>query len=242
MKKKNILIALAFVFVFIPSSIVYSQEFSKILQSYAEEVSNELDEIDQPRISKLDSICDYIFKAKEKYGKAKLLLVCTHNSRRSHISQMLLQTASIFYGVDEIYTFSGGVEVTAANERAIEAMERAGFITSVTQKNTENPMYLVKQGSGYTTNVLYSKRYDDRQNPRENFIAIMVCSDADKSCPVVPGADDRISLPYKDPRYSDGTPSEELTYDKTTRLIAREMFYIMRQVKKQENMEAEEQK
>jgi arsenate reductase (thioredoxin) len=237
-----------FTFVFVLTALCfcftagYSQEFSKNLQTYSDEVSNEFDAIEKSRIPKLDSISNYILEAKKEYGKAKLLLVCTHNSRRSHISQMLLQTAAFYYGVDDVLTFSGGIEVTAANKRAIDAMERAGFKSSATQKNTENPIYLVSQGGEYSTSVLYSKRYDDRQNPREKFAAIMVCSDADKSCPHVPGADNRISLPYKDPRYSDNLPSEEKTYDETTKLIAREMFYIMSKVKKQENTEAEKMK
>lgn len=242
MKKKYVSLALVLVVFCFTSLSGFSQEFSKKLQNYSEEVSKELNEIEQSRIPALDSISHYILEAKKKYGKAKILVICTHNSRRSHISQMFLQTAAIFYGVDEIYTFSGGVEVTAANKRAIDALDRAGFITSTAQKNTENPIYLVSEGGGYSSNVLYSKRYDDKQNPRENFLAVMVCSDADNSCPFVPGADERISLPYKDPRYSDDTPSEEQTYDETSRHIAREMFYIISQVKKQEIIEAEKQK
>ncbi|NJO89788.1 MAG: hypothetical protein HC831_13200 [Chloroflexia bacterium] len=71
---------------------------------------------------------------------------------------------------------------------------------------------------------------------------VMVCSDADKSCPVVPGADARFSLPFKDPRYSDDSPSEKQTYDKTVNLIGREMFYIMNYVKEKEIVKAEKLK
>jgi arsenate reductase len=36
----------------------------------------------------------------------------------------------------------------------------------------------------------------------------MTCSEADKNCPIVLGALDRISLPYNDPKEADGTPEE----------------------------------
>lgn len=78
---------------------------------------------------------------------------------------------------------------------------------------------------------MYSKKYTDSQNPQSDFGAIMVCSDADKSCPLVEGADARFSLPYDDPRYYDNSPSQELKYDETVREIAREMFYLVDQVK-----------
>ncbi len=220
-----------------------SQEFNKKLQQYSEEVSKELDLIDEARIPVLDSIAIYILKAKKDYDKTKLLFVCTHNSRRSHISQLWIETAAYFYGVDNVYSFSGGIETTAVNERAVDALKRAGFIIDVSRKNSENPYYIASQKlPDFPSYILYSKRYDDKQNPRSNFAAIMVCSDADESCPIVPGADVRFSVPYKDPRYSDNTPSETQVYDETVRLIAHEMFYIMKQVKKKEIIEAEKLK
>jgi protein-tyrosine-phosphatase len=237
-----------FIILFFLTAICFSsekingQEFNQKLQIYTEKVSKEAKSIDKSRVIVLDSIANFIFKTKKQNGKAQLLFVCTHNSRRSHISQIWLQTAAYYYGVDEIYTFSGGVEVTAANKRAIAALERAGFSATVSDKKSENTVYIVSQGKGFSTNLFFSKKYDDKQNPKENFAAIMVCSEADKSCPFIPGANARFSLPYDDPRYSDNTPSEEQTYDETTKRIAIEMLYIMSRVKEQENIEAEKHK
>ncbi len=241
-KSENRFVLMLIIVFFSQSLTVYSQSFTKGLQSYSLNVVEELDQIDKHRIPTLDSVSAYILNSLSSRGEARVLLVCTHNSRRSHLSQVFLQTAAFFYGVEGIYTYSGGTEVTAANERAVSAMSRAGFIVTSTQKNTSNPAYLVSQGKEFPSNVLYSKKFDDPQNPKENFMAIMVCSDADKSCPFVPGAEKRISLPFKDPRYSDGSPSEELIYDETARLIAREMFYIIKQVKEMRNLEAEKLK
>jgi len=53
----------------------------------------------------------------------------------------------------------------------------------------------------------WSKKYNDTANPKKDFCAVMVCSEADKSCPSVDGAELRVGMPYDDPKYFDGTPS-----------------------------------
>jgi hypothetical protein len=55
----------------------------------------------------------------------------------------------------------------------------------------------------------------------------MVCDSADEACPVVAGAEARVSLPFSDPKKSDGKPEEAATYDERSNQIAAEMFYIM---------------
>ncbi|NJO89789.1 MAG: hypothetical protein HC831_13205 [Chloroflexia bacterium] len=173
MKTKEILTTalLVIVSLLLSNELLKAQEFNKKLQKYAGTLATEIGEVEKSRIPVLDSIAESIIRAKKKYGKSKILLVCTHNSRRSHIAQMWLETAALYYKVKEIYTFSGGIEVTAANKRAIDALGRAGFNTSVSNKNSENPIYMITQGGGHSTSILYSKKYDDSQNPHENFIA-----------------------------------------------------------------------
>ena len=60
----------------------------------------------------------------------------------------------------------------------------------------------------------------------------MTCSDADQMCPVIKGADKKTSLLYSDPRFSDNTSLEKEVYNQTCSIIAKEMFYLMKQVKK----------
>jgi hypothetical protein len=56
----------------------------------------------------------------------------------------------------------------------------------------------------------------------------MTCSEADGACPVVFGSAARFSLPYIDPKSSDGTPQEPQVYAERARQIGAEMFYVMR--------------
>ncbi|MFN0047703.1 MAG: hypothetical protein ACKVOU_01120 [Cytophagales bacterium] len=67
----------------------------------------------------------------------------------------------------------------------------------------------------------------------------MVCSEADKSCPMVEGATGRFSLPYDDPKYYDNTPSEQQKYDERCKQIATEMFFMFDYVKKKLILENE---
>jgi len=218
-----------------------AQKFNKKLQKYAEGTEKEYNQISQDRKVPLNEIVVQIVSDLKKYEVVQPLFICTHNSRRSHMAQVWLHTAAGFYGIDDIKPYSGGTESTAFHKNAVTALQRAGF--NFTETAHEGQVaYIVSTGGGSVERLMFSKKYDDKVNPKKNFFAVMVCSEADESCPLIPGADNRISLPYDDPRYFDGTPSVEVKYDETCRLIAREMFYVMSEVKKQLNLEAESKK
>ena len=204
------------------------QEFTPSLKEYSIEIVNKLDSINKSRFAVLQTLADYILESIKTESKVQLNFICTHNSRRSHFAQMWMQTAALYYGFDNIDTFSGGTEATAANIRTMNALERAGFNLSVEEKKDGNHIYSVSQGEGFPVNKLFSKVYDDKEtNPREKYAAVMVCSDADQNCPIVIGADQRISLTYDDPKADDNTPKESESYDFTCSLIATELFYVM---------------
>lgn len=201
------------------------------LQTYCTALEGEFDQIPEARQQELAQLGDYIAK-KTKAGEAvKLTVICTHNSRRSHIGQLWLAAAATYYGVEGITTFSGGTEATAFNPRAVAAMRRAGF-GIVGNETEKNPRYTATLGEGLGEITLFSKKFNDEANPQKGFAAIMVCSDADAACPFVPGADMRLAIPYEDPKKSDGTPAEAATYDERCRQIGREMLFAMRHATK----------
>src|SRR5579871_796667 len=97
------------------------------LQEYLKSREAEFDQIDDDRKSELKKIAAYV-SGQRKAGKpARLTFICTHNSRRSHLSQLWAATAATYYGVAGIETFSGGTEATAFNPRAVAAIKRAGL-------------------------------------------------------------------------------------------------------------------
>lgn len=202
--------------------------FYSDLQVYVSTLIEEEPLIPLARQQALAKLASYI-NEKQKGQSIALNFICTHNSRRSHLGQIWTAVAAAFYGLDHINTFSGGTEATAFNPRAVAAMIRAGF--KIENPGGENPHYQVAYGAGGPPLECFSKVYDDPFNPRDNFAAIMTCSDADENCPIIPGAEMRLALTYEDPKAADDTPEEAQRYDERVRQIGREIFYAMRLVK-----------
>jgi protein-tyrosine-phosphatase len=205
------------------------------LRPYVNEVAGELDSVSAERKVVLNEIVTSITAQLETGQPAQLTFICTHNSRRSHMSQIWAQTAAYYYGLDKVRAYSGGTEATACNCRTVTAMRRAGF--EITDATTgDNPIYLVRYASDRPPIRAYSKLYNGDANPKRDFIALMTCSAADKSCPVVQGAIARYAIHYVDPRLCDDTPTETAAYNERCREIAREMFYIMSEVHRRRDM------
>lgn len=195
------------------------------LAQYIEVLPDDFESISVDRRHKLSALAQYILK-KYRTGKTiNFIFICTHNSRRSHLSQLWAQTAAYYYGIERINCYSGGTEARAFNHRAVAVMKRAGF-SIVTEDNNENPRYSVEFSNDAPKITAYSKEYRDEFNPQSGYIAVMTCSEADQNCPVVHGAEQRFSLPFTDPKESDDTPQESESYDLRCRQIASEMFYV----------------
>jgi arsenate reductase (thioredoxin) len=202
------------------------------LRPYVSEVAGELHLVSTDRKVVLKEIADSITARLAEGKAAELTFICTHNSRRSHMSQIWAQTAAYHYGLNKVGAFSGGTEATACNCRTVTAMRRAGF-DIVDATAGENPIYLVRYAKDRRPIRTYSKLYDSDSNPKRDFIALMTCSSADKTCPIVRGAIARFAIHYSDPRLCDDTPTESVAYNERCREIAREMFYIMSEVRSQ---------
>lgn len=176
----------------------------------------------------LRQISAYIHKKHMEDKVAELVFICTHNSRRSHLTQIWAAIAAHYHGLENMLTFSGGTEATAFNMSAIEALERAGC--EVDKPGGKNPVYLVRFSDNHKGLQAFSKKYDDKYNPQRGFCAVMTCSEADEACPVVLGMDKRVSLTYVDPKEADGQPNESKVYDERCAQIAMEMFWMIGQV------------
>ena len=183
--------------------------------------------IEEDRLKVLQVLINYIQDKVNDHKGVKLNFICTHNSRRSQFSQIWGQVAANYYGVD-VKCYSGGVEVTAFNERAVASIERTGF--KVEAKGEENPLYSIWDSEDNDPIIAFSKVYDDDANPGEGFAAIMTCSHADENCPFIIGAEARIPVRYEDPKAFDDTDKEAEMYDARSKQIATELFYVFSKV------------
>lgn len=187
-----------------------------------------ISKIPEDRIPVIQSMVDYILGKIKSGEEIRLNFICTHNSRRSQFSQIWAQTAADYIGV-KAFCYSGGVEVTAFNERAVAAIRRDGF--KVVQKGDDNPVYFIFHGQEAEPIVTFSKVYDDPINPNSGFAAVMTCDHADENCPFIPGAEVRIPLRFEDPKAFDGTDLEEKMYTERSHQIGAELFLIFQKVK-----------
>ena len=183
------------------------------------------DTISEERKVILAPLVAYIKEKNEKNEAIALNFICTHNSRRSHLSQVWAQTLAHSVGITNINCYSGGTEATALFPMAAETLKNNGFQIS-TLSNTENPVYSIKYAENAHSIIGFSKTYDDEFNPKSGFGAIMTCNSANEACPIVSGAEKRFPITYEDPKKFDNTPQQKEKYLERSIQIATELYWV----------------
>ena len=185
--------------------------------------------ISEDRKAVLQPLIDFI-KLKDKQNKPiDLNFICTHNSRRSHLSQVWAQVMAHYFSIEKVTTYSGGTEATALFPKVKETLTKIGFdIKIIAQGN--NPIYSIKYTDNLHPIIGFSKTYDNTFNPKSSFAAILTCSSADKGCPFISGAEKRIPITYQDPKAFDNTELQDQKYFEKSNEIATEMKYVFHQI------------
>ncbi len=155
----------------------------------------------------------------------RINFICTHNSRRSHLAQVWAQTMAHYFQIKQVFCYSGGTKATALFPKVVETLQNVGFaIKKICE--AENPIYSIKYGRNQHPTIGFSKKMADEFNPKSKFAAVMTCSQADGDCPLIEGAEQRISLPFEDPKVFDGTPQQAAKYEERSQQIAAELLYV----------------
>ena len=185
-------------------------------------VSDERREILQP-------LAEFIQKKADVGERINLNFICTHNSRRSHLSQIWAQVMAEYFNIRNVYCYSGGTEATAMFPKVAETLQKQGFHIQKLSDNG-NPVYAVKYAENAHPVICFSKKFDDAFNPGSGFAAVMTCSNADEGCPFIAGAEKRVAVKFEDPKSSDGTQEMNRVYFERSLEIAAEMYEVMRSV------------
>jgi arsenate reductase len=186
--------------------------------------------ISEERKNVLQPLVNYIQDKVDTNEEIRLNFICTHNSRRSHLSQIWAQTMAFQFGIRNVFCYSGGTEATAMFTKVGETLVNQGFEIQQLSEN-ENPVYAIKFSDNEPPIIAFSKTYFDAFNPKTNFGAIMTCNNADEGCPMVFGAEARFPIKYDDPKAFDGTEIMNEKYTERSLEIASEMFYVFNQIK-----------
>jgi len=113
----------------------------------------------------------------------KVLILCTGNSARSQMAEGILRRL----GNGTIEVHSAGTHPSRVNPLAIEAMNEIGIdISSHRSKSVDE----------------FAQQTFD--------VVITVCDKAKESCPIFPGAPERIHWSYEDPAAVEGSHDEKL--------------------------------
>ncbi len=185
--------------------------------------------VSEDRKAVLKPLADYIQNKVDSNQEIRLNFICTHNSRRSHLSQIWAQTMAFHFNIKNVFCYSGGTEATAMFPKVAETLTNQGFqIQQVSQE--QNPVYAVKFNENQHSIICFSKTYFDDFNPKTDFSAIMTCNNADEGCPMVFGAEARFPIKYDDPKAFDGTELMNEKYAERSLQIASEMYYVFSQI------------
>jgi len=186
--------------------------------------------ISRERKTILQPLVDYIQAKRNKNEIINLNFICTHNSRRSHLSQVWAQTMASYFNIKNVFCYSGGTEATALFPVAVKTLENTGF--EIEKFSTEtNSIYAIKYAENAYPIIGFSKTYDAKFNPVSKFAAILTCSSADKGCPFITGAEKRIPITFEDPKVFDNTPQQAEKYLERSLQIATELKYVFSKTK-----------
>ena len=141
----------------------------------------------------------------------RLNFICTHNSRRSHLSQVWAQTAASYHNIENVFCYSGGTEATALFPKVAETLVNTGFEVKIISEG-DNPIYAIKYNTNDHPVIGFSKSYEDDFNPQSEFAAILTCSQADGGCPFIAGAEKRLPITFDDTKAFDNTPLQTEKY------------------------------
>ncbi|MDO6603330.1 protein-tyrosine-phosphatase [Arenibacter palladensis] len=188
------------------------------------------DNISEERKEILQPLADYIQSKTDAQEPIRINFICTHNSRRSHLSQVWAQTMAFYFNVKNVQCYSGGTESTALFPMVAETLKNTGFQIETISEG-KNPIYSIKYAENEPAVIGFSKKLDDAFNPKSEFAAVMTCSQADGGCPFIAGAEKRIPITFEDPKAFDHTPQQAEKYRERSFQIATELMYIFAQIK-----------
>lgn len=206
----------------ITKPILFSEIRNLIKELNPETISSERKTVLQP-------LTDFIQSKVFGNQEIRINFICTHNSRRSHLSQVWAQTMANYFNIKNVFCYSAGKEVTALFPVVAETLQNSGFQINTVSKS-ENPVYSIKYADNEHPIIGFSKKIDNDFNPKSEFVAIMTCSQADVGCPFISGAEKRIVITYEDPKAFDSTPQRAEKYNERSVQIATEMFYVFSQI------------
>ena len=120
--------------------------------------------ITKERKENLQPLIDFIQTKVDDNQTIRINFICTHNSRRSHLSQVWAQTLAHHFNIKNVFCYSGGTEATALFPMVAETLKHSGFEVKTISEN-DNPIYSIKYANNEPPIIGFSKKYDSDTDP-----------------------------------------------------------------------------
>src|SRR5690606_12649927 len=101
-------------------SAVFSEIENTIRNLKSETISDKRKAVLQPLV-------EYIQSKVTNQLNIRINFICTHNSRRSHLSQIWAQSMASYFNFKNVFCYSGGTEATALFPTVVETLKNQGF-------------------------------------------------------------------------------------------------------------------
>ena len=183
--------------------------------------------ISNERRELIDAMVHSMANELKRHEDLVLHFVCTHNARRSQLAQVWASVWADYFKLP-ILAISGGTEASAVHPNVLQALSAQGFEIFPHDSNG----HICGWKKAHSGTHLFSKKWEDALLVGRPFMAVMTCSEADKECPVVPGAVDRFPLRFKDPKEFDGQPNAIEGYQTRSLEIAHELYDLFSNLKR----------
>lgn len=185
--------------------------------------------IDENRKQLLTHIANFVVSELKQNNPVNLNYICTHNSRRSQLSNVWSCYAANYFKLNTVESFSGGTSVTCFYRNTVKTLQQTGFVFKLSEFSHHNPVYSIEYENCNKPIVAFSKLYNNEFNEIP-FIAITTCSNADENCPFISEAIQRFHLPFNDPKNFDNTLYTSEKYLEVNKQIAGEIHFIFRSI------------
>lgn len=185
--------------------------------------------INENRRTLLSSIANFIVSELKQQKAVNLNFICTHNSRRSQLSNVWSSYAANYYNLNTVKSFSGGTSVTSFYRNTVKTLQQAGFVFKLSEFSHQNPVYTIEYDGCKKPIIGFSKLYNDEFNAIP-FVAITTCTNANEKCPFISEAIQRFHLPFYDPKNFDNTLYASEKYLEINKQIAGEIHFIFQTI------------
>jgi hypothetical protein len=202
-----------------------------ILNEYVRDFPREFRKIPEDRRFRLNEMVYFLEEQRQNNAPWQITFISTNESTIGQMAQAWSKAAAFYFGFQDFYSYSGGLNPNSISINTIVSLEKAGFIIYKSNVNGLD-VYRVKYSYNLEPVVAFPKKLNHVKNPGSNFMAVVLDVNADLNINNIKGTYDRLFLEYEDPKGYEGSDLEMEKYQESCRKIAVEMFYVFSQLHK----------